>query len=283
MITIISRIISIYQEKGAATLIQRVLRTLRRDTYFKLYCKLLSIIGEYSLTIEEHTVTFSAPNAAMVRRNQLRFRSEKNELVDFLNEIEEDDVVYDIGANTGLYTLFASKVCPAGEVIAFEPYPPNLGLLKQDITRNKLQNIETIEMALSDSVGDIEFSQPDEDDVGYGSSAIESNKSESTIEVPTTTGDQLVADKKTPQPNVVKIDVEGSESLVVDGLETTLSAPDCRMVYCEVHLPGPDYRPSIEEFGSSPEKIRNRLENFGFTVEVLDDGERDEIFYKAHK
>jgi len=213
----------------------------------------------------------------------MRFKSERKELRDFLSEIEKGDVVYDVGANTGLYTLFAAKACPDGEVIAFEPYPPNLGLLKQDVARNQLQNVEIVDMALSDSVGSIEFSQPDKDDVGYGSSAIEATESEATIEAPTTTGDQLIADGEIPAPSVVKIDVEGSEPLVLEGLETTLSASSCRAVYCEVHLPGADKRPSVEDFGSSPEDIRNRLKEFGFTVKVLDSRGENEIFYKAHK
>ena len=243
----------------------------------------MSIRGRYSSALEGHTVTFSVPTATMVRRNRMRFKSEKRELRDLLNEIEEDDVVYDIGANTGLYTLFAAKECPDGKVIAFEPYPPNLSLLKQDIARNQLQNVETVDIALSDSVGSIEFSQPAEDDMGYGSSAIEATESEATINVPTTTGDQLIDDGEIPAPNVVKIDVEGSEPLVLEGLETTLSTLSCRTVYCEVHLSGADKRPSVEDFGSSPEDIQNRLEEFGFTVEVLDNREEKEIFYKAHK
>ena len=243
----------------------------------------MSIRGRYSFTFEGHTVTFSVPTTTLVRRNRMRFKSEKKELRDFLSEIEEDDVVYDIGANTGLYTFFAAKACPDGEVIAFEPYPPNLSLLKQDTARNQLQNVETIDIALSDSVGSIEFSQPTEDDMGYGSSAIETTESKTTVNIPTTTGDQLIADREIPAPDVVKIDVEGSEPLVLEGLETTLSTLSCRTVYCEVHLPGVDRRPSVEDFGSSPEDIQNRLEEFGFTIEVLDNREEKEIFYKAHR
>ncbi|WP_189319175.1 FkbM family methyltransferase [Halolamina pelagica] len=97
--------------------------------------------------------------------------------------------------------------------------------MKQDVARNQLQNVEILDVALSDSVGNIEFSQPTEDDVGYGSSSIEANESEATIEVPTTTGDHLIAGGKIPAPNVVKIDVEGSEPLVLEGLEKSLSAP----------------------------------------------------------
>lgn len=279
MTSVVTRSISIYKEEGATTLLKRGLRKIHRDAY----CKSMSVRGRYSFTLTDHTITFSAPTPTVVKRNRSRFKSEKQELADFINEIKEGDVVYDVGANTGLYTLFAAKACPDGEVIAFEPYPPNLDLLKQDVARNQLQNVEIVDVALSDSVGNIEFSQPSEDDVGYGSSSIEADESEATIEVPTTTGDQLIADGEIPAPNVIKIDVEGSEPLVLEGLEKALSAPSCRTVYCEVHLPGVDKRPSVEDFGSSAEDIENRLREFGFTVERLHSSRGSEIFYKAKK
>jgi FkbM family methyltransferase len=219
----------------------------------------------------------------MVERNHERFNSEKEELANFLGEIRADDVVYDIGANTGLYSLFAANECPDGNVIAFEPYPPNLDLLKQDISRNGFEHIEVIETALSNSVGTIGFSQPNESDIGYGSSAIGPGDNKDTIEVPTTTGDQLIDDGEIPPPNVVKIDVEGAEPLVIDGLERALSAPSCRVVFCEVHLPGTERRPSVEDFDSSATDIQNRFEEFGFTAEKLPRGDRTELFYKFSK
>lgn len=277
--TIISRGISVYQKEGAKALFRSTLQKIHKDTY----CKLISIRGHYSFTLEDYTATFSAPTSKVVRRNRARFESEKKELRDFLKEIRRDDTVYDIGANTGLYTLLGAKACPKGEVVAFEPYPPNIDLLEQDIVRNQLQNTRIVDVVLSDSIGSIEFSQPGKDDVAYGSSAIEATESEATIEVPTTTADQLIADDEIPAPNVVKIDVEGSEPLVLEGLEKALSAPSCRAVYCEVHLPGGDKRPSVEDFGSSAEDIENQLQEFGFTVERLDSSRGTEVFYKAKK
>jgi FkbM family methyltransferase len=243
----------------------------------------MSVRGRYSFTLANHIVTFSAPTPTVVKRSRNRFKSERQVLGDFINEIKETEVVYDVGANTGLYTLFAANACPDGEVVAFEPYPPNLDLLKQDIDRNQLQNVEIIDVALSDSVGNIEFSQPNENDMAYGSSSIEVDESEATVEVTTTTGDQLIDDGKIPPPNVIKIDTEGSEPLVLTGLKKVLSAPSCRAVYCEVHLPGVDKRPSVEDFGSSAEDIENRLREFGFTVERLNSSKGSEVFYKGKK
>jgi FkbM family methyltransferase len=246
-------------------------------------CKLISIRGRYSLTLGGHTVVFSAPTPTVVRRNRRRFSREKAELRDLLNESEEDDIVYDIGANTGLYTLFASKACPHGRVVSFEPYSPNTDILKKDIARNQLQNVDVAEIALSDSIGSTEFNQPDEADVGYGSSNIKPSRSQAAIKIPTTTGNQLISNGEIPPADIVKIDVEGSEPLVVNGMSSILSMSTCRIVYCEVHLPGADCRPSIEDFGGSPKHMRNQLEDFGFTVEELDSEAKNEIMYKGQK
>lgn len=253
------------------------------SSLFEAYCYLLSLRGRYTLGLDGVTVEFSAPNPTVVQRNIGRFRSEKTEIRDFVDEVDEEDVVYDIGANTGLYSLFAGQRCTNGEVVSFEPYPPNVDLLKRDVRRNGLRNVEIVEAALSDSVGTVEFSQPAETDAGFGSSVISPDGSGTTVGVPTTTGDRLISEGEIPEPNVVKIDVEGAEPCVIDGLEDALSSPTCRTVYCEVHLPGVAGRPSVRDFGSTAAEVRDRLAGFGFSIGELDCRDSNETFYKAHR
>ncbi|WP_353635046.1 FkbM family methyltransferase [Halobacterium sp. NMX12-1] len=279
MTSLVDRGISVFREDGALILLKKTLQKVYRE----IYCKSMAARGHYSLKLTNRTVEFSAETPTLVRRNRQRFKSESKELRDFLGAIKEDDVVYDVGANTGLYSLFAAKKCPQGTVVAFEPYPPNIRVLQQDITRNGLDNVTVIKSALSDSVGEIKFSQPNDDDIGYGSSSINTGGTREEITVPTTTGDTLVADDKIPPANVVKIDVEGAEPLVLDGLEQVLSAPSCRVVYCEVHLPGVSKRPSIQDFGSSLEELEFRLKEWGFSVQRLQTKGDSEITLKAKK
>ncbi len=279
MTSLADRAVSVYREDGALVLGKKTLRKLQT----KSYCQAVSLLGHYSLTLDDQTVEFSAPTPTMVKRNRRRFQSEREEVRSFLNTIEPEDTVYDVGANTGLYSLFTATKCRRGTVAAFEPYPPNIEILKQDIDRNGFQNIEVVESALSDSVGEIEFSHPEGDDVGYGSSSIDVEGGNNALTVPTTTGDTLVSDGELPSPNVVKIDVEGAEPLVIEGMKETLSAPECRAVFCEIHLPGSERRPSIENFGSSPEDFRSKLESFGFTIEEIESSRGSEIAIKAEK
>jgi Methyltransferase FkbM domain len=64
-----------------------------------------------------------------------------------------------------------------------------------------------------------------------------------------------------PQPDIVKIDVEGFEYEVISGMQTTLNAAQCRAIFCELHFE------VLEKRGlrQNPAKIVKRLRSLGFT------------------
>jgi len=79
-----------------------------------------------------------------------RWQSERERLTDILEDLCAEDIFYDIGANTGLYTCFAAKHC--SHVVAFEPHLQNLVELRQNISRNG-GNVMVMDIALSDTAG----------------------------------------------------------------------------------------------------------------------------------
>lgn len=273
--TAIEQGVDVLREEGTRSLAEKIPR--------RLYEEFLTARGHYSATVGDVEVTFSAPTATMVRRNRARIESERAIIEDILQELDSGDVFFDVGANTGLYSLFVGEARPGGEVVAFEPYAPNVALFEQDIARNRLTNVEVREVALSDEDGTVAFGQPRDIDLGYGSSAIQGNQTERTVEVPAATGDGLVSSGAVPHPNVVKIDVEGAEPLVVDGLSETLSAPECRLLYCEIHLPRGTNHPSIADFGTTREEFEARLQEFGFNTAAIQTREEKQVFIKASK
>ncbi|QGX94822.1 FkbM family methyltransferase [Haloplanus rallus] len=271
--SLVSRAYRVLTEEGPISLVRKGSKYLFENSYWKFKKR-------YTLSTNNTEILFSAPDMTVVERNKTRFFSENNIIGEIIQELDRDDVFYDIGANTGLYTLFAAKNCSM--VVSFEPYPPNYELLKRDISQNGISNVEVYEIALSDSNGTISFEQPVEDDVGYGSSSIVDSDTSSSIEVPTRTGDDLISENNLPIPNIVKIDVEGSEPLVIDGLEDTLSDSDCRLVYCEVHIKKVDRRPSIYDFDTDLDDIKSQLREYGFTVEEVEN-RGGEVFIKGNK
>jgi len=67
-------------------------------------------------------------------------------------QILSNDVVVDIGANIGVFNIYAAKKTK-NKVYAFEPFPDNYKILKNNIFQNKLDNIQPYNYAISDYSG----------------------------------------------------------------------------------------------------------------------------------
>lgn len=176
-----------------------------------------------------------------------------------LEELDHDDVFWDVGANIGTFSCLAGDVLTAGTVVAFEPYPPNVERLRRNLEANDVDAIVKT-CALSDAPADGTLLVLDTDDPGTLQGSIESTYASAddavaTVDVAITSGDRLVADEEVPVPNVVKIDVEGAAPGVLDGMVDTIRDPACRLVVVEPH----DNRDEIEQ----------RLLDAGFRVDAV--------------
>ncbi len=144
------------------------------------------------------------------------YEQEKQEL--FASTITPGSVVYDVGANVGFYTLLASElVGDSGRVIAFEPLPRNVELLRDHIHINNLSNVEVIDAAVADRMGSASFDDQRNPSMGQLSET-------GRMEVRTVALDDLVQGGTIPPPNFIKIDVEGAEEAVLKGSEGILAA-----------------------------------------------------------
>ncbi len=223
-----------------------------------------------SLEIDGTKAVFDSTYGSRYRKVKWRFKTEYEILEDLIDELKSDDIFLDVGAGLGLHTCLPAKK-PAGKVLAVEPFPPRLEQLRRNIELNDLDNVRILGLALSDSEGDSNFN----------GQTISLNSHETNLTVDTAMGDRLISRGEIPQPNVVKIDVEGSEPLVIEGLKEGLSDQACRLVYCEVHLDNPS-RPSITDFGMNLSELKELLENCGFTLSTIRH-RGDEIFIKGRK
>ena len=133
------------------------------------------------------------------------------------------DTAYDIGANMGYVSLsLAKRVGPSGNVIAFEPVPRNVELLRMNIENNQLLNVRVFDVAASDRLGEavIRIS-------GNLSTASliwhKNDPSSIELKIQTVTIDDLVEADGLPKPKFVKIDVEGAEGFALLGMSRTLA------------------------------------------------------------
>jgi FkbM family methyltransferase len=156
-----------------------------------------------------------------------------------LSELRPGDVVWEVGANLGLYTVeFCERVGPEGRVIAFEPTPACFESLKSNCSAELGRNCEVHRLALGRKTGSV-LMQIAADPLGASHSVLTSEQQVDgmeTIEVEMVRGDDLVGERGMPRPDFLKIDVEGSELDVLQGLGELLSDVGCRAVFCEVHF-----------------------------------------------
>jgi FkbM family methyltransferase len=155
---------------------------------------------------------------------------ERARVRDLTNATNRGAVVYDVGANVGVYSLLASlRVGPSGKVYAFEPVERNLRYLRRHVALNDLQNCTVMEMAVSNTEGTRSFS----------AAAFESSMArlspEGELSVPSTTLDICVyGEKRLRPPDIIKIDVEGAELEVLEGASRVIG--EFRpTIFCEIH------------------------------------------------
>lgn len=122
----------------------------------------------------------------------------------------------DIGANAGFFTLLgAQAVGPAGKVFSFEPLPAMRARIRTDVKANGFANVQIHDFAVSDTEGTLVFHEGPEGHKGVSSLRAIANAA-ARFEVQTRPLDAL-ADDLAPL-RLVKIDVEGAEHRVVQGM-----------------------------------------------------------------
>ncbi len=148
---------------------------------------------------------------------------ENKSLKQFFSKIDNNNYnIVDIGAQSGLYTLFA-KYLPNSKFYSFEPFKPTFKLLNDNIKLNELTNVETFNLALSDNKGISNFNVCL---AHNGLHTMGSNplrfKDIQQIQVETDTLDNLFYEKNIPV-HFIKIDTEGFEYFILKGAINTIN------------------------------------------------------------
>jgi FkbM family methyltransferase len=171
------------------------------------------------------------------------------------------DTFVDVGANIGYFSLVAARAVGAtGEVLAFEPSPEVRRALADNLRLNGITNVVVKEEALGPSHGEVTFFTGPARDTGLGS--LRRMDEGSTIRVSQIPFDEVAAG--VDRITMVKIDVEGGESGVLEGMIRTLAArhPDIIVEVTDAFL-----RP----LGSSARELLALLRSHGYRVWRLDD------------
>jgi FkbM family methyltransferase len=173
----------------------------------------------YSVNGHKMVLTSSGayPPVAMAMDN---YESETTE--QFERTLTAGMVVLDIGAHVGYYSLLAARlVGPSGKVFSFEPEIDNYQLLRQNIELNGYENIYTNQCAVSNKVGETTLFLANLDS-GRHSIYNHSLPQKGSYTVPTVTIDSFLEEQGWPKVDLVKIDVEGAEPDVLEGMGQTV-------------------------------------------------------------
>ncbi len=227
-----------------------------------LYNFILRFRKQTEVTVCDQRLTFWTPTFYL--DNYIKnLAGEKKVLEAFINILSPADIVWDIGANIGLFSIASANTVGTGGVIyAFEPEKKSFSLLKRNIALNKSDNIIPFPFALGDTNTNSMLYASDSPNFGAHSFVKRTDyqlKRKGTA-VPMHTGDSLVKTGVLQIPTVIKIDVEGAEVRVIKGMQKILEDKKLRILMCEVHTN------LIPLFGDSPDYIESALQNFGFSI-----------------
>ena len=152
---------------------------------------------------------------------------EPNEFAFFDRVLRSGMTVVDIGANEGLYTLFAARrVGRSGRVIAVEPSSRERAILEANLARNRLHNVTVVPHALADTPGKAELKIASREHSGHNTLGQLVYKDDAVVdreEVVVETLDALAERLNLTRIDIVKIDVEGAELKLLSGGRNLLS------------------------------------------------------------
>lgn len=175
--------------------------------------------------------------------------------------LRKGDVLLDVGANVGYFSLLAAHlVGDHGKVYAFEAQPSLCAQLESNLTLNGLCNVEVLNVAVADRISDLVIE--DVSALGNRGAAmlIPRGPKIPVITVKGTTVDDFCRSRGISKVNLVKMDIEGSEMLALRGMNLLLSSPDAPDLLCEIN------EPLLNRMGSSGDEVRSYLRSLGYDM-----------------
>jgi FkbM family methyltransferase len=171
-----------------------------------------------------------------------------------LSDLKEGMTFVDIGPNVGYYTLLgASCVGISGKVVALEPDPEVLAILRRNIEINMLGNVQLVYGAASEACGRAKLGRARSSSYSTG---LYCQDAVDWIEVPRYSLDAVINELGIGAVDLVKLDVEGAELEVIEGMSKILRVNRPKVIMeLHGHLNGTETQPAVQ-----------RLKRAGYTV-----------------
>lgn len=238
-----------------------------RVTRLQIFCGLIQKIKNWQVIFLVYFGLYKKDTFTLMYRNGLtvKLRTSSTDIQALANvwineeykktgfEIKNDDIIIDVGAHVGLFTLYASQYCKSGKIFCFEPIKKNFDLLSENIKINQLSNVKCIHTAVHDKNDSIRMYLSKTDDAAH---SVFNNGNE-YVYVNTITLSEIFNANNIQVCNLLKMDCEGSEYKI---FETT---PDEHMeriqkICLEYHIIKGDFE--------SLNVLKSRLTALGFQI-----------------
>lgn len=167
--------------------------------------------------------------------------------------------VLDVGANVGYVTLLAARaVGPDGRVLAVEPHPDNVRLLRANLDRHGLAQVEVVAAAAWDAPGSVELSECASNTGDHRVGALTAERP--VLDVPAVRLDDVAGDADV---GVIKLDTQATEHVALRGASRILER--CRPLIVAEYWPE-----GIRVFGDDPLAVLRGYRELGYSISVAE-------------
>jgi FkbM family methyltransferase len=197
-------------------------------------------------------------NSKSAFERSLYFRNGDPDTFKFIkNFLRPGMVFFDCGSHIGIFSMLASIVVGnTGKVYAFEPTPETYQRLVENTSINGLNNIKAFLFALGEKASKSSIYRLEASNEGMNSLAKEGEKGEKIGVCSIYSLDQIMTEKNLPIPDLVKIDVEGSELNLFKGAKQLITSKNPPTMIVELS------RVTMNRFGYEPEDLVDYILSF---------------------
>ena len=196
------------------------------------------------INIEKKEIKFFIPNTVTEWRVDTLL-SKEPETIKWIDEFDgEKKIFWDIGANVGIYSIYAVVKHQNIEVVSFEPSFSNLRTLSRNISINNLEDQITIfPLPLSNTDNKFQMMEESEFIEGWSMNSFGTGlnfegkdfKSKNKYKIYGCSINKILNDRILKKPNFLKIDVDGIEHLILEGAHDYLADKELKSILVEIN------------------------------------------------
>lgn len=177
-----------------------------------------------------------------------------------LIKLNDSDVMIDVGANAGFYTLHLAKTYKNANIISIEADPETSSILEKNCNLNNLSNVTIHNLAIADREGELTLYQSASHSGIHSIFEPANSQDTSSVKIKSTTLDNLIHGSFN-KVAWIKIDVEGAELSVLRGSSKTLKITN--KIFVEVH------EHILKQNNETSKEIIDILKNAGFKIKLF--------------